>query len=262
MADTGRPGCTRGYLPTRHGDVQTMALGLDHDAIPFLYLHDLPGGFALHVQDLDRLANTRPVISFDLGGNSESLLTCMPDLQLWMDQIEDVASALKMSRFTIYAHGTSAALALQFALAHPEQVNRIILRSPPFLQPHERAALNNQDAPDITPTDDAGHMLKLWLHLRDQELWYPWFRRDHSSRRTTPPRIDPVDLTHRAVTLLKQPRNYAPIWHEILAHDVASLLSVTSVPIDLTHDPADLFAFSVQRMAGSNEKFTLTGDDV
>lgn len=239
----------RDYLPTRHGDVQTLGLGMRHDAVPLVYLHDLPGGFSLHGDHLESLARTRPVFAFDLGGNSESLIGQQPCLDLWTDQLSHVTQALNLDRFAVLAHGTSAPIALRHAIAHPGQVERVILQSPPLLTPQERAALLADCAPDIAPVADGGHMLRLWHHLRDQELWYPWFRQDHTSRRMSRPRIDPAELTRRAVTLLKQPRNYLPIWQAVLSADVPDLLSACEVPVEIGHDSSDLFAFTVQRRA-------------
>lgn len=240
----------RDYISTRHGDVQAYAAGLDKPRIPVLYLHELPGGFELHLQEIGELAADRPVFAFDLGGNSESLVDRVPDVDLWLEQIEDVCAALGLKHVEISAIGSAAPLALAFAARRRDLVSGVILRSPPLLTAEERAALATAYAPDITPSEDGSHYLRLWHHLRDQELWWPWFDKSHQARRSTPPRIDPEELTRRAVILLKQPELYAPIWHEVLGADTGKLLSECPVPVQICSEPSDIFAFTVERRGG------------
>ncbi|MBF0678952.1 MAG: alpha/beta hydrolase [Devosia sp.] len=230
------------YIETRHGCVRAIGIGLQHGGVPLIYLHDLPGGIDLHLEEIELLAQNRPVLAFELAGNGESYVSSAPGNALWLDQIDDVIAQLGWARVELFAHGTSAGLALDYALKHPANVAGVILRSPPILSAEERALFRTGYAPDITPSEDGGYLLRLWHHLRDQELWYPHFRRDHASRRTTPPRIDPAWLTRRAVTLLKQPEHYAPIWQAVFDQDVAAALGAVTVPVHVIVDPSDIFA--------------------
>jgi len=236
------PAALEDYIITRHGCVRAIGAGLQHDGMPLMFLHDLPGGIDLHREEIERLAEDRPVVAFELAGNGESFVASAPSHAIWLEQIEDVLAALGWGDVSLYAHGTSAALALNFASRHSERVEGVILRSPPVLSSDERALFGAHYAPDITPSEDGGYLLRLWHHLRDQELWYPHFHRDHASRRTAPPRIDPAWLTRRAVTLLKQPEHYAPIWRDVLSQDVGSALGSASNPVRVIVDPSDIFA--------------------
>src|SRR5690606_11343670 len=117
-------------------------------------------------------AQNRPVLAFELAGNGESYVSSAPGNALWLDQIDDVIAQLGWARVELFAHGTSAGLALDYALKHPANVAGVILRSPPILSAEERALFRTGYAPDITPSEDGGYLLRLWHHLRDQELWY------------------------------------------------------------------------------------------
>jgi pimeloyl-ACP methyl ester carboxylesterase len=240
------------YIVTRHGCVRVIGAGLQRDGVPLIFLHDLPGGIDLHREEIERLAEDRPVVAFELAGNGESFVASAPSHAVWLEQIEDVRATFGWGEVALYAHGTSAALALDFAGRHADQVREIIMRSPPVLSADERALFSAQYAPDITPSEDGGYLLRLWHHLRDQELWYPHFRRDHASRRTAPPRIDPAWLTRRAVTLLKQPEHYAPIWQAVLGHDLGAALGGISVPVRVIVDPSDIFAGTAAGLASGS----------
>ena len=245
------------YIETRHGPVRAWGLALVQQGTPLLFLHDLPGSFELHSEEIRALAATRPVLAFDLGGNAESPANA-PAIALWREQVADVLDVLGWSDVDLYAQGTSAVLALSFGQNHPGRVSKITLQSPPLLTAEERKSFESH-APDIGPKEDGGYLLRLWHHLRDQELWYPWFNRRHTARRSNEPRIDPVRLTRHAVALLKQPHNYALIWKHVLSQDLSAALASCPVPVRVTSAPNDIFAPSVQRhMAGQRDATTLT----
>ncbi|ODT81221.1 MAG: hypothetical protein ABS76_12285 [Pelagibacterium sp. SCN 64-44] len=235
-----RPAEILDYIETRHGPVRALARGLDKAARPVLFLHDLPGSFELHEAMIGALAEAGPVLAFELGGNAESPLRRPPDQSIWMEQAEDVLAAMEWSGVNLVAHGTAAALALELAAGRPGLVNTVRLQSPPMLEADERARLARA-CPDIAPTEDGGYLLRLWHHLRDRELWSPWYRKDHAARRGNEPRIDPAWLTKQAVALLKQPRNHLPIWHDVLSRDVAALVADSPVPVLITYAEDDLF---------------------
>ncbi|WP_323014227.1 alpha/beta hydrolase, partial [Devosia sp.] len=236
------------YIETRHGPVRAWGKGLDQPGTPLIYLHDLPGSYDLHAAEIEILAQSRPVLAFDLAGNAESPADGTPGQDIWLAQIQDVVDILGWPVIEIHAQGTSAALALGFAQRHPGRVPRLALRSPPLLTAEERMLFGKRYAPDIEPGDDGGYLLRLWHHLRDQELWYPWFDRGHAARRTNEPRIDPAWLTRRAIALLKQPGHYAGIWRDVLRHDVMAMLAASPVPVAVSFEPEDLFAPIAGRM--------------
>jgi pimeloyl-ACP methyl ester carboxylesterase len=253
FAQSDRPAELHDYIPTRHGDVRAVGKGLQHGGTPLLFLHDIPGGIDLHADEIDGLAQTRPVVAFELAGNGESMAASLPDPALWQRQIDDVLDLLGWNRLDLHAVGTSAALALDFARQNPGRIGTIELRSPPILTAEERALFAGSYAPDITPGEDGGYLLRLWHHLRNQQLWYPHFDRDHAARKSTEPRIDPAWLTRCAVTLLKQPQLYADLWHQVLACDVAAALATCPVPTRIVVQKTDIFAQTAQRhLAGKS----------
>lgn len=237
----------RDYIATRHGLVYARGEGLTQGGRPTLFLHDMPGGIDLHQEEIAAVGSGRPVIAFDLGGNGNSEIAGSGDTELWVDQIQDVLAALAWDRVDIHAHGTSGGLAAAFAKARPEKVGALVLRAPPLLSREQRAAFAGRSAPDISPAGDGGYLLRLWHHLRDQELWWPWFDQRHGARKRTEPRIAPDWLHRRAVIMLKQPWNYARIWDEILAQDLFAMLADLAVPCQIVVQSQDVFAACAER---------------
>ena len=144
-------------------------------------------------------------------------------------------------RAEVHARGFAAGVAVRLAAERPDLVSALVLRAPPLL---DRDARQDMAAriPDIAPTEDGGYLLRLWHHLRDQELWSPWYRRERSQARTVAPQIDPADLQRRAVPLLRQAAQYRAVWQAALEVDIAAAIAAAGVPVRLTVHPSDAFA--------------------
>ena len=210
-----------------------------------LVLHDLPGGVSLHRAQIEALGADRPAIGFDFAGHANSV----PDdgqqigIAAWVAQIGDVLTALGYATAHLYAPGTAAAVAIEFARAAPARVASLVLHAPPTIGREVAAGMAEDYAPDITPTRDGGNFLRLWHHLRDQELWFPWFEQVRGNARPAP-RIAPALLHERAVAMLKQPENYRPTWREILTYDLEAGMQRLTTRCAVVYRDADIFAFA------------------
>jgi pimeloyl-ACP methyl ester carboxylesterase len=233
------------YLPTASGPTYAVGAGLNRDATPVLILHDLPGGADLHRAQIEALGADRPAIGFDFAGHANSV----PEdgqtigIDTWVAQIGDVLTEHGIASAHLYAHGTAAAVAVAFALSAPERVASLVMHAPPTIGHSVAAGMAQDYAPDITPVRDGSNFLRLWHHLRDQELWWPWFEQRRGNARPAP-RIAPADLHARAVTMLKQPQNYRLTWQEILAYDLESGLQHLAARCLIVYREADIFAFA------------------
>ncbi len=242
-----QPGAARvtDYVQTSFGPAYTIGAGLDRKATPVLILHDLPGAAGLHLEQIEAIGADRPVIAFDFAGHCNSVPGegQRAGIDTWVAQIREVMAALGFDAAHIYAHGTAAAIAIELASAAPACVASLVLHAPPALEQSLADQLAPNYAPDITPSRDGGNFLRLWHHLRDQELWWPWFDQRRGNARPAP-RIAPDRLHARAVALLKQPAQYRPTWRELLSYPLERKLRHLTVPTLLVYRDADQFAFA------------------
>lgn len=229
------------YIQTRHGAVYGIGRGLTGQGVPQLFLPDMPGGAQLHPARIAALAAAGPVLAVDLAGCANSDATGSVGLSLWCDQINDIMDHFGWAQVALVADGLAGALAAAFATQYPDRVARITLKSPPMLNADERAAFARHPAPDIRPAADGGYLLRLWHHLRDQQLWWPWFDTSHTAIRRGPMDIAPAALNRRAVAILKQARHYANIWSVLLKVDLAAAVGDLRMPLRIETDPADVF---------------------
>ena len=231
------------YVTTRDGQSLVIGSGLDKPAVALLLLHDLPGSFSLHGAQIEAMAAHRPALAMDLNGNGHSDLAPGEAVGVarWADQVEDLLDGLGIERVILATIGTSAAVAVEFAVRAPERVAALVLQSPPTVGSQWADAHAEHYAPDIAPSQDGGNFLRLWHHLRDQELWWPWFEQKRAHARPTP-RIAVEDLHERALAMLGQPTHYRPTWRAVLSYKLDARLAQVTAPTMVTYREQDLFA--------------------
>jgi pimeloyl-ACP methyl ester carboxylesterase len=142
----------------------------------------------------------------------------------------------------LYGHNGGAAVAVELARRLGNRVLGLVLDAPCFLGDEERRSLPSRYAPDVLPVWEGSHWLRAWHHLRDSELWWPWFERTHNAARSSEPRIAPEDLTLRVREAMKQPASYAPAWRAALSYTGRELLAGIETPVLEIGSEQDVFS--------------------
>jgi len=209
--------------------------------VPLLVLHHAPGSSALY-DDLVRAGT--PALAIDLPGHGESdpLPGNPQTVEAWADAALATLRTLGIPKARLYGHNGGAAVAVELALRAPERVQSLALDCPVVLPPALRERWLAEGVPDVRPSWEGAHLLRAWHHLRDGELWWPWFDRRRTAIRTHEPRIDPEALTLRVREALKQPESYAPAWRAVLSYPFAERVAGVAVPLALLGAPGDPFA--------------------
>ena len=208
--------------------VRSTALG----DCPTLVIHHPPGSSFLYDGLVLALGNA---FAPDLPGNGESE-PGEQSVQAWTDAVHKLIERMKIGELRIYVHNGGAAVAVELAHRLGKRVRRLVLDAPAFLEDRQMAA---RYAPSVTPTWDGSHWLRAWHHIRDQELWWPWYERTHENVRRTA-RIDPQELTLRVREAMKQPASYEAAWRACLSYDWRS--RIEGLPITYIAAREDVFA--------------------
>lgn len=210
-------------------------------SVPVLVLHHAPGSSALYDDLVRALA---PALAPDLPGHGESepLPGNPQDPQAHAQALERLLDRLGVGAVRIYAHNGAAAVALELAHRLGARMRGLALDAPCFLGEADRARLPAIYAPPVEPVWDGSHWLRAWHHLRDSELWWPWFERTHRAVRKAEPRIDPPALTLRVREAMKQPQSYGPAWQASLAYAWREPLDSLRAPVFVLSQPDDVFA--------------------
>ncbi|HUQ75824.1 MAG TPA: alpha/beta hydrolase [Burkholderiales bacterium] len=198
--------------------------------VRYLVLHHAPGSSFLYDDLVMELGNA---LAVDLPGHGES----DPG-----GSVFGLLKKLNIKPSVLYGHNGGGAVAVDLADQLGKRAARVVLDAPCILRQEERR-LVEEYAPPVTPVWDGSHWLRAWHHMRDSELWWPWFERTHQNARHTA-RIDPQELTIRVREAMKQPASYEPAWQACLSYDwrerVAALPNVLTIAA-----PEDVFAHLV-----------------
>ena len=222
---------TANYVATETGQMLLRTAGEQKTGIPLVVVHDIPGSSALLDPLLAILGQHRPVLAFDMIGQGESLPPdgWQPSVAAWASGVLAALDRLGVSRVALYGHGTGGTVAAAIARLVPGRVTSVVLGAPPALPEDGRDAFAASYAPSAEPEWDGSHLTRVWHHLRDQELWWPWHERTRAAARAGELDIDPDSLTLRARECLKHPAFYQPAWREVLTYVLLALDSPATV---------------------------------
>jgi pimeloyl-ACP methyl ester carboxylesterase len=217
---------------------------LDTAAAPVLVIHHAPGSSALYDALVLALGRSQPVLAFDLPGHGESdpIGGNPQGVASWTTSAERLLERLDIRRVRVYGHNGGAAVAVELAHRLGSRVRGIALDAPIFLSDGDRPRLASRYAPPVEPEWEGSHWLRAWHHLRDSELWWPWFDRTHGAVRKVEPRIDPAALTIRVREVMKQPASYGPAWVANIGYRWQERLAGVAAPVLLMAAPQDVFA--------------------
>lgn len=111
------------------GQLATYAIGAG-DKQPILFLHGDSGRASQWAPVMALLGNDRPTLSFDFRGHGASAPADNSDYSI-AGRAEDVGVVVQgLQQFVLVAHSGGAAVALEYANTHAEQVQAILLVEP------------------------------------------------------------------------------------------------------------------------------------
>ena len=164
-------------------------------------------------------------------GESDPLPGNPQNVETWAETAAKVLDRLNRANVRLYGHNSGSAVAVELAHRLGRRVLGLVLDAPCFLGPEERKALPSQYPPEVLPVWEGSHWLRAWHHLRNSELWWPWFERTHRAARRSAPRIGPNDLTLHVRETMKQPASYAPAWRAALSYAGRERLAGLEMPV-------------------------------
>lgn len=160
------------------------------------------------------LAQHYRVVAMDVPGYGQSdkppRKMEMPD---YADAVARLLDALGIERADIVGHHTGGAVAVDFAVSHPERVAKLIICGVPYWEAGEREQMAKEHAPAFVPKEDGSH------------LTYHWER----SKRTSP--NAGVDLwQRRMLQILMAGEYYSSGYEALFRYDLASRLPLLKCP--------------------------------
>ena len=128
------PEASEGYL-TGADSVHLFYRSFGHGSDTVVVVHGFQGfGMSYMLPDLLPLARNRVLIFFDQRGDGSSSAvedTAQLGLQARVRDLEALRRHFGLGRLTLLGHSGGAAVALQYAVEHPNRVERLVLVAPP-----------------------------------------------------------------------------------------------------------------------------------
>lgn len=164
---------------------------------PVLLLHQSPTSSREYIPLIEHLSSHFTVIAPDTPGNglSEPLPEpAAPTMDDYGDNIAKFLDAIGVPKIAVYGFHTGASVAAAFSTRHPNRVHGTILNGFVALTPEERADILANYLVSIAPRWDGGHLALLWSRIREQFIFFPWYRASLAGRADRD--LPPLDVIH------------------------------------------------------------------
>ena len=172
---------------TRHfvnlGDSQ-VHIRLAGSGPPLVLLHQSPTSSAEMATDIEACAQFFTVIGIDMPGYglSDPLPNEHPEVSDLAAAVERVITALGLDQVLLYGFHTGGVVAFEFACRYPARCAAAVVNGLVCMEGDELADLlrHYNVLPEVTA--EGAHLPWLWARLRDQTLFFPWYRKTPDAR--------------------------------------------------------------------------------
>ncbi len=151
---------------------------------PVVLIHASPASSRAVIPLIDTLSGSHTVFAFDSPGFGET-----DPLGVAKVNIEKIATAyaaaldtLKMPRCALYGTHTGACIALELARRFPKKFTGVVLDGVPIFGPADTRDILKNYLPPFRALWDGSHLPGHWSRMRDQVMWFPWYRRTAAAR--------------------------------------------------------------------------------
>ncbi|MBV6416702.1 MAG: 2-succinyl-6-hydroxy-2,4-cyclohexadiene-1-carboxylate synthase [Steroidobacteraceae bacterium] len=146
--------------------------------------------------------------------------------------------AIGVGKAAFYGFHTGAMMAAMIAARHPERVHAVVANGYVIPTSAERAELVAEYLPPFVPTWDGAHLAWLWSRMREQTIFFPWYRKEAADRLAinVPP---PEALQANLVEFLRAGDHYRVAYRAAFTMPAAETLREIEVPALITASQTD-----------------------
>jgi pimeloyl-ACP methyl ester carboxylesterase len=199
---------------------------------PVVLLHQSPKSSEELIPLIRLLAPYFTVLAPDTPGYGLSDPIAAPDAEPEIDAFADAVAAFLdgtgLRQVGLYGLHTGAAIATRFAARYPDRVAALVANGTLIKTAEERADMLAHYLPRFEPKWDGSHLAWAWSRMREQLLFFPWYRRDPTARVAIPVTID--GLQANLLALLDAGDNYRTAYRTAFAYAAEEDLKRMPVP--------------------------------
>ncbi len=218
---------------------------------PLLLLHQSPSSSAAMMSEITRFAPRFTVISPDTPGFglSTSLGVVDPDLDDYARVLAEFLDVLGLSQIAIYGFHTGAMLALEFARRYPQRCAAAVINGLVVVEGEELADILANYLVQPDPDPEGGHLPWHWARIRDQMLFFPWYRKTREARLSLDLPAAEITQPH-VVDLFRADRAGRDGYRAAFAYPTAERLPQVTTPLAVLNSSADPIAGHPERLTG------------
>lgn len=223
---------SRGYVDVDGGQLHFQC-NADVETTPLLVQHDAASSVGTVEPITQSFVGKRSVMAFDMPGSGESDRILPQDGAIVADYAAVLDQALRhlgLSEVDFYGMWGGGFVGLDLALHHAGRIRRLVMSNVFQHTGAERAEMSEHYVPDISPVWHGGHLMQCWHQMRDQGIYYPWFRRTREAVIWREPFLA-TDMVHeRVCSLLKAGNMYRTAYRAHFAYPTYENLTQSPVP--------------------------------
>jgi pimeloyl-ACP methyl ester carboxylesterase len=180
-AERPNPKITRHFVTLGDRQVHYRRAG---SGPPVVLLHQSPKSGREMIPVAEALADDFTLIIPDTpgNGNSDPIGLANPVMEDYGDNVALILDALGIEKVGVYGFHTGAGVGGAFASRHPDRVHVAILNGFVSLTADERDDILTHYLPEFHPSWDGSHLTWLWARLREQMVFFPWYRASLATR--------------------------------------------------------------------------------
>ena len=226
---------------------------------PVVLLHQSPASSAELEPLMRHLAAHFSVYAPDTPGygHSDALMPAdaEPGIDDYVDAMAALFDALGLQRPALFGSHSGAIIATRFAFRYPSRVSALVANGVLLNTAEERAELVANYFPRFVPDWPGTHLAWLWMRLRDQLVYYPWYQRQASRRIEWPMSLAEIEAA--AQDLLDAGDNYRGAYRAVLDYDIAPDLRQLQVPSCLMVARTDALAMYLPQYPAPSERLSI-----
>jgi pimeloyl-ACP methyl ester carboxylesterase len=216
---------------------------------PVVLLHQSPSNSAELEPLMRKLAGDFTVLAPDAPGYGLSDPVVAPDsepeIDVFVNALAEFFNAIGLERAGLYGFHTGAMIAIRFAARYPDRVSALVANGLLISTREERADLLAHYLPRFAPTWDGGHLAWAWARMREQLVFFPWYRRDSTARMRYPATLNGLQATTHAFLLAGD--HYRAAYHAALSYDPSADMASIQPPARFMCARTDLLFTYLER---------------
>jgi pimeloyl-ACP methyl ester carboxylesterase len=175
----------------------------------------------------------RPVLAVDLPGNGESDNIIDPAAitsAMYAEIVNATLTALNISEVDVIGRYSGGPIGMEMSFQKPSLVKHLVQAAFMLFEGAEQAELLAHYTPSVAPQWDGSHLTTAWGIMRDQALYWPWFKRTRAGIIWADAQLDPALIHTRVVELLKIGDQYQQAYGAAWTYPMRERLARLTVP--------------------------------